>query len=518
MNDIVRVGPPLCGNSLVKVARHAAKVVLDEEAAVRVDRAREAVEYVVRAGDDAAAVYGINTGFGHMAETRIKQADIVALQRNLVRSHSCGVGPDVPQDVARAMVLLRAQTLALGNSGVRRCVVDLLLELLNRGVTPQIPSQGSVGASGDLAPLSHLALVLIGEGEAFLEGQRMPGGAALAKVGLEPVELQAKEGLGLINGTQFMTAYGALALADAQELAKIADVAGAMSLEAHKGSERPFEARVHELRPHPGQATVAKNLRSLLAESELMRSHRFCEQVQDAYSLRCMPQVHGASRDALDWARSVVEREMNSVTDNPLVFPGLEKDEPPAFISGGNFHGQPIALALDLAAMALAELANISERRVEQLVNPALSSGLPAFLTKDGGLHSGFMIAQVASASLVSENKVLCHPASVDSIPSSAGREDHVSMGSVSSRKLSAVVENVRRCLAIEVLVAAAGLDLRRPLTPAAGVNAAHAEVRKVVAPLEEDRPLHQDIERVARLISTGALSKATEDCVGELS
>ena len=513
----VEVGTELGIADLNNVARHENPVALAESAVPGVTRAREAVDEIIRAGKDAAAVYGVNTGFGALAETRIEPDRILDLQRNLVRSHACGIGPDMPRAQVRGLMLLRAQTIAFGHSGVRKVVIDLLVEMLNRGVTPRIPAQGSVGASGDLAPLAHLALVLIGEGQAHVDGELLPGGAALSRVGLEPLELQAKEGLGLINGTQYMTSYGALALSDAAELAKIADIAGAMTLEAHKGSERPFEARVHALRPHPGQSTVAKNLRTLLAESELMDSHRFCSQVQDAYSLRCMPQVHGASRDALGWATGVVECEMNSVTDNPLVFPGND-GERSDFISGGNFHGQPIAFALDLAAMALAELGNISERRVEQLVNPALSTGLPAFLTKESGLNSGFMIAQVASASLVSENKILCHPASVDSIPSSAGREDHVSMGSVSGRKLSVVVDNVRLSLAIEVLTAAAGLDLRHPLTPAAGVAAAHAAVRRVVAPLEEDRPLHEDIQKIAELIRSGELIAAAESRVGTLA
>ena len=513
----IEVGTELGIADLENVARFERPVTLAESAVPKIDRAREAVDEIVRAGKDAAAVYGVNTGFGALAETRIEPEKILDLQRNLVRSHSCGIGPDMPRAQVRGMMLLRAQTIAFGHSGVRRVVIDLLLEMLNRGVTPRIPSQGSVGASGDLAPLAHLALVLIGEGHAHLGGELLPGGEALSRVGLEPLELQAKEGLGLINGTQFMTSYGALALADAAQLTKVADIAGAMTLEAHKGSERPFEARVQALRAHPGQATVATNLRALLAESELMDSHRFCSQVQDAYSLRCMPQVHGASRDALGWAASVVVREMNSVTDNPLVFPG-DDGRRSDFISGGNFHGQPIAFALDLAAMALAELGNISERRVEQLVNPALSTGLPAFLTTESGLNSGFMIAQVASASLVSENKVLCHPASVDSIPSSAGREDHVSMGSISGRKLSVVVDNVRLSLAIEVMTAAAGLDLRHPLTPAGGVAAAHAAVRRVVAPLEQDRPLHEDIQKVAELIRSGELVAAAEGRVGALA
>jgi histidine ammonia-lyase len=394
--------------------------------------------------------------------------------------------------------------------------------MLNAKVHPRIPSQGSVGASGDLAPLAHLALCMIGEGEARLGSDDSapcrPSAQVLKEAGVAPVVLEAKEGLALINGTQYMASLGTLALLEAERLATAADVAGAMSLEALKGTARPFDERLHEARPHPGQKQVASNLRALLADSEIMESHRDCGKVQDAYSLRCMPQVHGATRDALAWVRSVLEREVNSVTDNPSVFVDRGETE---IISGGNFHGQPLALALDLAAMAAAELANISERRVEQLVNPALSTGLTAFLAPAGpksGLHSGFMIAQVTSASLVSENKVLAHPASVDSIPSSAGKEDHVSMGSVSAKKLREVVKNVRACLAIEVMTAAAGLDQRKPLRPARGVEAALAKVREKVAPMTGDRPLYGDIEAVAKMLASNELTAAAVKLVGPLA
>ena len=516
MSETIRVGKPLDIHDLESVARSEAPVALDDSALPKIRAAREAVYQIIRAGDDGPRVYGVNTGFGALAETRIESEDVWTLQKNLVRSHSTGVGIDMPPAQTRGMILLRAQTLSLGHSGARREVIDLLLALLQKGVVPRIPSQGSVGASGDLAPLAHLGLLLIGEGEAYYDGELLPGAAALERAGLSPVELKAKEGLSLINGTQYMTSYGAIALVDAFRLAKLADIAGAMSLEALKGSKRPFADRLMRLRPHPGQATVAQNLRSLLEDSEIMESHKHCGKVQDPYSLRCMPQVHGASRDALAWSREVVEREMNSVTDNPLVF--VDDDGSADVVSGGNFHGQPVAYALDLAAIALAEIGNISERRVEQLVNPALSSGLTPFLAKESGLHSGFMIAQVASASLVSENKVLSHPASVDSIPSSAGKEDHVSMGSVSGRKLSVVVDNVRRSLAIEVLTAAAGLDQRKPLTPAAGVAAAYAAVREVVDSLGDDRPLYRDIERVSELIESGELAAKTEARIGALA
>jgi histidine ammonia-lyase len=509
------VGRPLTLVELEQVARHGRKVTLCPEARARIAAAREAIDRIAAEGDAAPPVYGVNTGFGALAETRIRAEDVTALQRNLVRSHACGVGPDLPDAEVRAMMLLRAQVVALGYSGVRVEVVELLLELLNRGVHPRVPAQGSVGASGDLAPLAHLALTLLGEGEARLGGALMAARDALAEVGLEPVVLAAKEGLALINGTQFMTALGALAVVDARRLATAADVIGAVSVEALLGAKTPFDERLMAVRPHPGQAAVAENLRKLLSGSELMASHAGCGKVQDPYSLRCMPQVHGASRDALAWAAEVLEREANSVTDNPTVL--FAADGELELLSGGNFHGQPVALALDLAAIATAELANISERRVEQLVNPTLSSGLTPFLAPSSGLHSGFMIAQVASASLVSENKVLCHPASVDSIPSSAGREDHVSMGSVSARKLRDVVANVTTSLAIELLTACQGLEQRRPLRSSAGVEATHAAVRELVAPLDGDRPLYRDFEAVRPLLTSGALGQRVGEAVGGL-
>jgi histidine ammonia-lyase len=513
----IPIGEPLTLEALEAVAVRGREVAMAPGARASVVLSRAAVDAIAGEGDDAPRVYGINTGFGALSETRISSADVRQLQKNLVRSHSTGIGPDLAAPQVRGMMLLRAQVLALGYSGVRPVLVDVLAAMLNARVHPRVPSQGSVGASGDLAPLAHLALAMIGEGEARIgDGPLMTGAEAMRLAGIDPVVLEAKEGLSLINGTQYMASAGALALLEAERLCRVADVAGAMSLEALKGSIRPFDERLHAARPHPGQIVVARNLRALLAESEIMESHRDCGRVQDAYSLRCMPQVHGASRDALAWVRAVLEREVNSVTDNPSVF--LRDDGGADILSGGNFHGQPLALALDLAAMAVAELANISERRVEQLVNPALSTGLTPFLAPGSGLHSGFMIAQVASASLVSENKVLCHPASVDSIPSSAGREDHVSMGSISARKLEQVVTNVRNALAIEIMTAAAGLDQRAPLAPSAGVGAAHAAVRSLVAPLIADRPLYQDIARVAELVATGRFVEAAESAAGRLS
>jgi histidine ammonia-lyase len=527
MSLTLSVGRPLTLRDLEDVAVRGRTVELDEDAREKVRRSREAIDAISRAGDDAPSVYGVNTGFGALSETRISAADVRALQRNLVRSHSTGIGPDLPIPQVRGIMLLRAQVLALGHSGVRVELVELLLEWLNKGVHPRIPSQGSVGASGDLAPLAHLALALIGEGEASCDPlaqgatydasvRARPAKSAdtLRAAGILPTTLESKEGLALINGTQYMAAIGTLCLSEAERLCKAADIAGAMSLEALKGSMRPFDERLQAARPHPGQAQVAKNMRILLAESEIAESHKSCGKVQDAYSLRCMAAVHGASRDALAWAREVLEREINSVTDNPSVF---LTDEGADILSGGNFHGQPLAFALDLAAMAVAELANVSERRVEQLVNPALSTGLTPFLAAGSGLHSGFMIAQVASASLVSENKILCHPASVDSIPSSAGKEDHVSMGSISARKLEQVVANTKNALAIEVMTAAAGLDQRAPLTPSRGVARALAIVRSRVAPTIEDRPLYADIAAVNALMASGELASGVEAEVGEL-
>jgi histidine ammonia-lyase len=522
----VSLGLPIRLEDLEDVARGGRKVSVDEGARRAVLRSRAAVDAIANAGDAAPNVYGVNTGFGALSETRISAADIRALQKNLVRSHSTGVGPALAPEEVRGIMLLRAQVLALGCSGVRAEVLDTLASMLDAGIVPRIPSQGSVGASGDLAPLAHLALAMIGEGEAALwkKGDApnyRPARDVLREAGIAPVVLEAKEGLALINGTQLMASLGTLALLDAERLCVAADVAAAMSLEALKGSARPFDARLHAARPHPGQAIVAKNFRALLADSEIMESHAHCGRVQDAYSLRCVPQVHGATRDALAFVRAVLEREVNSVTDNPSVFvngDGTEAD----LISGGNFHGQPLALALDFAAIACAELANISERRVEQLVNPALSTGLTPFLAASPGgrhgLHSGFMIAQVASASLVSENKILCHPASVDSIPSSAGKEDHVSMGSVSALKLVRVIDNVRRALAIEIMTAAAGLDQRKPLSPSRGVRAALEKVRTCIAPMTEDRPLYVDIEAAAELVRDRSLAAAVEGAVGPLA
>lgn len=502
---------PISLDRMAHVARLRTEVKLGEDARTRMQVSRAVVDSVLSGGSDAPAVYGVNTGFGALAEVRISPEQILELQRNLVRSHSAGVGSPLTRAQVRAMMLLRANVLARGHSGARPEVAELLCSMLNRGVHPVIPSRGSVGASGDLAPLAHLALGMIGEGEAEYEGQIMPAVDALRRADLEPLELAAKEGLTLLNGTQHMTGVGGLAVLDAIESCVIADIAGAMSLEALQGTSAAFDARVLQARPHPGQVASGIHLARLLGDSEIAESHKDCGKVQDPYSLRCMPQVHGASADVLDFARAVLEREAMATTDNPLVFVDPRHPHGGEVISGGNFHGQPVALALDAAAMAVAELASISERRIEQLVNPHLSSGLPPFLAPQSGLNSGFMIAQVSAAALVSENKVLCHPASVDSIPSSAGREDHVSMGATSALKLTQVHDHVRTVLAIELLAAAQGIDLRAPHKPARRLQGVHALIRKHVAPMTTDRPIYQDIRAVRALVDNGSLIAAVK-------
>lgn len=495
---------PLSLEAIAQIARDGRRVEIGATALAAMKRSRAVVDRVVAGGDSAPAVYGVNTGFGALAEVRISADQVVRLQQNLVRSHSSGVGAPLPRDAVRGMMLLRAAVLATGRSGARPVCCERLCELLNAGVHPEIPARGSVGASGDLAPLAHLALGMMGEGRAEYRGEWLPAAEALRRAEVAPLVLEAKEGLTLLNGTQHMTSVGGLAIVDAEETCRIADIAGALSLEALKGTVRAFDERVVAARPHPGQIEVARFLRALLVGSQIADSHKDCGKVQDPYSLRCMPQVHGASRDVIAFARTVLEREASSSTDNPLVF--ADTDE---MISGGNFHGQPVALALDAAAMAVAELANISERRVEQLVNPHLSSGLPPFLAPDSGLNSGFMIAQVAAAALVSENKVLAHPASVDSIPSSAGREDHVSMGATAALKLATIHDHVRTVLAIELLCAAQGIDLRRPLTTTKPLEAVHAVIRTKVPAMMEDRPIAPDIAAVRALIDDGSLLAA---------
>ncbi len=459
---------------------------------------------------------------------RIEPHDLRRLQLNLVRSHAAGVGEPLPRAIVRMLLLLRAQVLAAGHSGVRPEVIEMLLALLEQRVHPRVPEQGSVGASGDLAPLAHLALVLVGEGEAEIgpggaadatDGAFVDGAEALRRAGLAPIELAAKEGLALINGTQVMTAIALHALERAERALRAADIAAALSIEGFLGSLRPSDPRIHDLRPYDGQRTVAANLRLLCEGSPLIASHRDCNRVQDPYSFRCAPQVHGAARDALAHVRRVLAVEIAAVTDNPLVFPGADDGDVPegAVISGGNFHGQPVSLVCDFARIALTSVASICERRVEQLVNPHLSNGLPAFLAHDPGLESGLMIAQVTATALVSECKGLSAPASVDSIPSSASREDHVSMGPIAARRWLDVVRNFERVVGIELLAAAQAVDLRAPLRPGVGTGAAHAAVREVVTSLREDRVLHGDLEAAAELVRSGALEASVRIAVPEL-
>lgn len=493
----------LTGNNLSveqfqRVVFDREKVALAGSARKAVERSRAVVEKLIA---ENAVAYGITTGFGDLARVRIAPEQLRAVQVNLLRSHASGVGEPLSETESRATVLLRANVLAKGYSGVRPVVIERLCEMLNRGVHPVIPSRGSVGASGDLAPLSHLALVLLGEGEAFHEGARLSGQEALRKAGIEAIQPEAKEGLALINGTQPSLAVGLLALLEAENLVDTADVAAALSLDALRGTPVAFDERIQALRPFPGQAQTAGNLRRLNEGSEIRQSHLACERIQDAYSLRCTPQVHGAVRDALGYARRVFEIELNSGTDNPLVFA-----EDGAVLSGGNFHGQPLALALDVVGIALAQLGNISERRTERLINPSLSD-LPPFLTRQPGLHSGFMMAQVTAAALASENKGLAHPASVDSIPTS-GNEDFVPMSMGAALKAGRIADNVRTILGVELLCACQGIDLLAPLKTGRLAAQAHAAVRSVVPVLEADRVLSPDIEALRQLISDRTFQK----------
>src|SRR5216110_294092 len=490
---------------IAAVASGKESVSLLNSARQRAEKSREVVERIVAEG---RTVYGVNTGFGRLSDVRIEPNELRDLQLNLVRSHACGLGSPLSISEARAMLLLRANVLALGYSGCRAVLIEILIEMLNRGVTPVIPEKGSVGASGDLAPLAHLALTVIGEGEAFYRGERLPGREALQRAEIEPVELEAKEGIALLNGTQAMAAVGGLALWRAERVARVADVAGAMSLEALKGTPAAFDERIHAARPHRGQMEVAAHLRELLRDSQIRESHLENDpRVQDAYSLRCMPQVHGTVRDALRHAREIVEIESGSATDNPLVFADTGD-----VISGGNFHGAPLALAFDYAAMALTDLMSMSERRIDRLVNPDKNEGLPAFLAQRPGLESGFMTAHVAAASLVNAARVLAHPASIDNITTSGGKEDHVSMGMTSALKLRSIIDLAENLLAIELLAACEGLEHRRPLKSGVGVERAFAVVRKFALPLTGDRSLANDIARVAEAIRRGDFDGEDEE------
>jgi histidine ammonia-lyase len=494
---------------LTAIARDGAQAKLTAGSEKRIRATRRLVEKWV---EDEKTIYGITTGFGALSDVAISRKDTRRLQENILMSHAAGVGEPLDEETVRATMALRVKDLARGHSGIRLETVQHLLALLNWGVCPVIPQKGSVGASGDLAPLAHLALVLVGLGEAFFKGQRMSGSRALSKCGLTPIRLESGEGLALVNGTQVMTAIGALAIDRAVTLSKMTDIAAAMSLEVLMGSRTEFNKRIHQIRPHPGQASVADNMERIIQNSEIITSHKDCSRIQDAYTLRCSPQVHGATKDAINYCRRVIETEMNSSTNNPLIFADSQD-----FLLGGNFHGQPVALAMDFLSMAISELASISERRIERLVNPKLS-GLPAFLVSDGGLNSGFMIAQYTAASLVSENKVLCHPACVDSIPTSANKEDHVSMGTISARQCREIIKNTENVIAIELLCAAQALDLFTNLKPGEGTLKAYQVIRQTISPLEKDRILSNDIMAMKDLIRSGKILAAVEKRVGELN
>jgi len=504
----------LSGNDLTleavrEVAVEKRPVLLAPDAREAVDRARAVVDALVASNKTS---YAITTGVGKLSDVHIVGDQVRELQVNLVRSHAVGVGEPLAIPETRAMMLLRANSLAKGNSGVRGITIDTICEMLNRGVTPMVPSQGSVGASGDLAPLAHLALALIGEGECFNEAEknvRIPSVEALKRAQIKALVLEAKEAVSLINGTQAMLAIGTLMLLAAETLVNTADVIGAMACDALKGTNVAFDERIHRARPHAGQIKTASNLRRLLEQSEIRDSHRDCGRVQDAYSLRCIPQVHGAVRDTLAHCRQVFETETNSAVDNPLVFVKNPKvvDGEGEVLSGGNFHGEPLAFALDFLAIALSALAGISERRLERMVNPALSEGLPPFLAPGAGMNSGFMMPQVTAAALVSENKVLAHPASVDSITTSGNKEDFVSMGMTAANKLKKIVENTRNTLAIEAMAAAQAIDFLAPLKTSKPLQQAHAAIRSVCQTMEKDRVMYQDFARIAELIGSGRLA-----------
>jgi histidine ammonia-lyase len=507
LNALHISGNDLTLEAVREVAADRRPVLLSADAREAVNRARAVVDEIVASNTLA---YAITTGVGKLSDVRIAGEQIRELQVNLVRSHAVGVGEPLPVTETRAMMLLRANSLAKGYSGVRGIVIDTLCEMLNRGVTPFVPSQGSVGASGDLAPLAHLALAMIGEGECIdAAGARIASGDALKRAQIKPLVLEAKESISLINGTQGMLAVGTLALLAAETLVDSADVLGGLCCDALKGTDAAFDERIHMARPHRGQMKTAANLRKMLEGSQIRESHRECGRVQDAYSLRCIPQVHGAVRDTLAHCREVFEIEANSAVDNPLVFITDAKNSEGDVISGGNFHGEPLAFALDFIGIALSALAGISERRIERLVNPALSEGLPPFLAQGAGLNSGFMMPQVTAAALVSENKVLAHPASVDSITTSGNKEDYVSMGMTAANKLRRIVENTRNVLAIEAMAVAQAIDFLAPLKSSKRGQAAHAAIRSVCPTMEKDRAMYKDFARLAELIASGKVAEA---------
>ena len=501
-------GASLSIEDVMRVARDGVEVALADSALDGIVRSRKFVEQVLADGE---AVYGITTGVGELANRVISPDQAQTLQRNLIHSHAVGVGEPFGEDVVRGIMLLRANALAKGYSGVRADLIRFLLDMLNCGVCPRIPQRGSVGASGDLAPLAHLALVIMGEGECISNGRRVPARAVLDEAGLAPMTLQPKEGLALINGTQVMAALGCLVVTDAASLLKSALIAGAMSMEALKGTDKSLDEKLHAVRPHPGQLRCAANMRRLVAGSEIIASHKGCQKIQDAYTLRCIPQVYGAVTDTIDHARRVLDIEINSATDNPLIFADAGE-----VISGGNFHGEPLAFIMDFMGIALAEIASMSERTVDRLVNPH-TSGLPPFLVENSGLNTGFMIAQYTAAALVSENKVLAHPSSVDSIPTSAGQEDHVSMGATAARHALDILRNVENVLAIEVLCAAQGMDFQTA-RPGAGTRAAHDAIRKQISHLGDDRLLYEDMEQARQLVAYGDIVAAVEQAIGALA
>lgn len=507
MKKLVLDGESLTLESLATVMDPATQIRVASACRKNVQKSRAVVEKAVR---EKKQVYGITTGFGALSDVFISPEKGRQLQKNILMSHAAGVGNPLPDEIVRLIMTLMINSKAKGYSGLRWTTLETLVELFNRGVIPQVPAKGSVGASGDLAPLAHLSLVLIGRGKARFKGRLMSGRQALKRAEINPVVLAEGEGLALINGTQVMTAIGAWTLHQAVQLAKLADVSASMSLEVLLGSNTQLHKKIHRIRPHKGQIQSAANMRSITDDSEIITSHKDCKRIQDAYSLRCSPQVHGASRDTIRFAFEAIQTEMNSATENPLIFPDGQ------ILSGGNFHGQPIALALDHLAVALAELANISERRIERMVNPTLS-GLPSFLIQEGGLNSGFMIAQYTAAALVSENKSLAHPASVDSIPTSANKEDHVSMGTISARKAREILKNLRHVVAIEFLCAAQGLDLLTNLKPGKGTLMAYKVLRRHVSSMKKDRELSPDIETVAGIIDNGEILSAVEKACGPL-
>ncbi len=508
MKKISLDGDSLTLENLIAIGQRKVQVELSADARERIRRGREVVDTIVA---ENRVVYGVTTGFGNFATVTIPHEKVEELQYNLLRSHAAGVGNPFPPDIARMIMTLRANVLAKGRSGISPEVLDLLIEMINRDVIPLIPEKGSVGASGDLAPLAHLALVLIGEGRARLEDQEGSGAEILEMAGLTPCRLRAKEGLALINGTQVMTAVGAKALYRAKQLATLADIAGAMTLEASKGTVTAFDERIHRERPYEGQLTCAANMRKLLQNSEIAKSHKDCGKVQDSYTLRCIPQVHGPVRETIAFVERMLQIEMNAATDNPMVF--AEQNE---LVSGGNFHGESVAFWMDYLRIAISELANMSERRTERLVNPVLSE-LPAFLVKEGGLNSGFMLAHVTAAALVSENKLLAHPASVDSIPTSANKEDHVSMGTIAARKTLEVADNVANVIGIELLAAAQGLEFLKPLKPAAPLIPVVEKIRDSIAPWDKDRYMAADLNAIRELMDNGSIVEAAKSVVGEL-